>query len=75
MIRSLTNTMRLVGISGCDKSYPGTMMGMARGEPSPAIFVYREYRCLLGDLEQVTRSPLQDVFEAVGTYEAGKMEP
>jgi dihydroxy-acid dehydratase len=38
----------VVGLSGCDKSLPGTLMGMAR-------------------------LTIQDVYEAVGTFEAGKM--
>jgi dihydroxy-acid dehydratase len=60
----------IVGISGCDKSLPGTLMGMARLN-LPAIFVYGG-TILPGNWngKQVT---VQDVFEAVGTYEKGKL--
>ena len=60
----------IVGISGCDKSLPGTLMGMARlGLPS--IFVYGG-TIMPGEWngKQVT---VQDVYEAVGAYDAGKM--
>lgn len=60
----------IVGISGCDKSLPGSLMGMARLN-LPAIFVYGG-TIMPGnwDGRQVT---IQDVYEAVGMYEAGKM--
>lgn len=60
----------LVGIGGCDKSLPGTMLAMARLN-LPAIFVYGG-TIMPGNWngEQVT---VQDVFEAVGKYETGKM--
>ena len=60
----------IVGISGCDKSLPGSLMGMARLN-LPAIFVYGG-TIMPGnwDGRQVT---IQDVYEAVGTYDAGKM--
>lgn len=60
----------LVGISGCDKSLPGTLMAMARLN-LPSIFVYGG-TIMPGTWEgkQVT---VQDVFEAVGTYNANKM--
>jgi dihydroxy-acid dehydratase len=60
----------LVGISGCDKSLPGTMMGMARMN-LPSIFVYGG-TILPGEWEgkHVT---VQDVYEAVGAYDAGKL--
>lgn len=60
----------LVGISGCDKSLPGTMMGMARVD-LPAIFVYGG--SILPGIWNGKQVTIQDVFEAVGTYEAGKM--
>ena len=60
----------VVGIGGCDKSLPGTLMGMARLN-LPSIFVYG------GTItpgswngKQVT---VQDVFEGVGRYETGKL--
>jgi dihydroxy-acid dehydratase len=60
----------LVGIGGCDKSLPGTLMGMARLN-LPSIFVYGG-TIMPGnwDGRQVT---VQDVFEGVGMYETGKM--
>ena len=60
----------LVGISGCDKSLPGTIMAMARLNV-PSIFVYGG-TILPGTLDgkQVT---IQDVYEAVGSFEAGRM--
>jgi dihydroxy-acid dehydratase len=60
----------IVGISGCDKSLPGTLMGMARLN-LPSIFVYGG-TIMPGtwDGKQVT---VQDVYEAVGAFDAGKM--
>src|ERR687887_1560647 len=60
----------IVGIAGCDKSLPGTLMGMARLNV-PSIFVYGG-TILPGQWngKQVT---VQDVFEAIGSYEAGQM--
>lgn len=60
----------LVGISGCDKSLPGTLMGMARLN-LPSIFVYGG-TIMPGEWngKQVT---VQDVYEAVGAYDSGKM--
>ena len=60
----------LVGISGCDKSLPGTIMAMARLN-LPSIFVYGG-TILPGtwNSKQVT---IQDVYEAVGSFEAGKI--
>src|SRR5918911_221896 len=60
----------LVGISGCDKSLPGTLMGMARLN-LPSIFLYGG-TIMPGNWngKDVT---IQDVYEAVGTYDAGRM--
>jgi dihydroxy-acid dehydratase len=60
----------LVGISGCDKSLPGTMMAMARLNV-PSIFVYGG-TILPGSWngKQVT---IQDVYEAVGMFDSGKI--
>ena len=60
----------LVGISGCDKSLPGTLMGMARLN-LPRIFLYGG-TIMPGNWngKDVT---IQDVYEAVGTYDAGRM--
>src|SRR5690349_24760972 len=60
----------LVGISGCDKSLPGTLMGMARLN-LPSIFVYGG-TIMRGNWngKDVT---IQDVYEAVGAYDTGAM--
>ncbi|AIF83844.1 dihydroxyacid dehydratase [Candidatus Nitrososphaera evergladensis SR1] len=60
----------VVGISGCDKSLPGTLMGMARLN-LPSVFVYGG-TIMPGEWngKQVT---VQDVYEGVGAYDAGKM--
>ncbi len=60
----------IVGIAGCDKSLPGTMMAMARLN-LPAVFVYGG-TIMPGTYEgkQVT---VQDVYEAVGAYDAGNL--
>ena len=60
----------VVGIGGCDKSLPGTLMAMARLN-LPSIFVYGG-TIMPGswDGKQVT---VQDVFEGVGMYETGKI--
>ena len=60
----------IVGISGCDKSLPGSLMGMARLN-LPAIFVYGG-TILPGDWNGKSVT-IQDVYEAVGMVEAGKM--
>lgn len=60
----------LVGISGCDKSLPGTLMGMARLN-LPSIFVYGG--SILPGTWNGKQVTIQDVFEAVGSYETGKM--
>jgi dihydroxy-acid dehydratase len=60
----------LVGISGCDKSLPGTLMGMARVNV-PSIFVYGG--SIMPGVWNGKQVTIQDVFEAVGSYEAGKM--
>ena len=60
----------LVAISGCDKSLPGSLMAMARIN-LPSIFVYGG-TIMPGNWngKDVT---IQDVYEAVGTYETGQM--
>jgi dihydroxy-acid dehydratase len=60
----------LVGISGCDKSLPGTLMAMARVN-LPSIFVYGG--SILPGVWNGKQVTIQDVFEAVGKYETGKM--
>lgn len=60
----------LVGIAGCDKSLPGTMMAMARLD-IPSVFVYGG-TIMPGmlDGEELT---IVDVYEAVGSYDAGNI--
>ena len=60
----------IVGISGCDKSLPGTLMAMGRVN-LPSIFVYGG-TIVAGNWngKDVT---VQDVYEAVGIYESGNM--
>ena len=60
----------LVGIAGCDKSLPGTMMAMARLN-IPSVFVYGgTIRPGMLDGKELT---VVDVYEAVGAYDAGKL--
>ncbi len=60
----------LVTCAGCDKTIPGSLMAMARIN-LPAVFTYAG-PALAGHFEgrDVT---IQDMFEAVGAYEAGRM--
>ncbi|HKX96368.1 MAG TPA: dihydroxy-acid dehydratase [Candidatus Nitrosocosmicus sp.] len=60
----------IVGISGCDKSLPGTLMAMARLN-LPSIFVYGG--TILPGNWNGNPVTIQDVYEAVGAYDAGKM--
>ena len=60
----------LVGISGCDKSLPGTIMAMARLN-LPSIFVYGG--TILPGMWNGKQVTIQDVYEAVGSFEAGKI--
>lgn len=60
----------VVGISGCDKTIPGMVMALARlNLPGLMLYggsiMYGEYRG--------RRLTVQDVFEAVGAYNAGKL--
>ena len=59
----------LVGFAGCDKSLPGMMMAMLRLNV-PSIFVYGG-SILPGRYENRDLT-VQDVFEVVGRYSAGK---
>ncbi len=60
----------LVGLAGCDKSLPGTLMAMARLN-LPSIFIYG------GTIKpgrfQGRDVTIQNVYEAVGLHQAGKM--
>ncbi len=60
----------LVGIAGCDKSLPGTMMAMLRLNV-PSVFMYGG-SILPGKFKghEVT---VQDVFEGVGMHSVGRM--
>jgi dihydroxy-acid dehydratase len=60
-----------VGISGCDKTIPAMVMAMARLDlPSVMLYggsiLYGEYRG--------RRLTVQDVFEAIGAFNAGKID-
>lgn len=60
----------VVGISGCDKSLPGTLMGMTRLN-LPSVFVYGG--TIMPGVWNGKQVTVQDVYEAVGSYDAGKM--
>lgn len=60
----------LVGIAGCDKSLPGTMMAMARLN-LPSVFVYGG--TIMPGFYDGKQLTVQDVYEAVGAYEAGEL--
>jgi dihydroxy-acid dehydratase len=60
----------VVGVSGCDKSLPGTLMGMGRLN-LPSIFVYGG--TIMPGMWNGKYVTVQDVYEAVGAYDAGKM--
>jgi dihydroxy-acid dehydratase len=60
----------LVGIAGCDKSLPGTMMAMARLN-LPAVFVYGG--TIMPGFYNGKQLTVQDVYEAVGAYDAGQL--
>jgi dihydroxy-acid dehydratase len=60
----------LVGISGCDKSLPGTLMAMARLN-LPSIFVYGG--TIMPGTWNNKNVTIQDVYEAVGSFEANKI--
>ena len=60
----------LVGIAGCDKSLPGTMMAMARLN-IPSVFVYGG--TIMPGMLDGKEITVVDVYEAVGSYDAGKI--
>ena len=60
----------LVGIAGCDKSLPGSMMAMARLN-IPSVFVYGG--TIMPGIYEGKQVTIQDVYEAVGSYEAGQL--
>ncbi len=60
----------LVGIAGCDKSLPGTMMAMTRLN-LPSVFVYGG--TIMPGLLDGRELTVVDVYEAVGAYDAGQL--
>jgi dihydroxy-acid dehydratase len=60
----------LVGLAGCDKSLPGVMMAMLRLNV-PSVFMYGG--SILPGRFKGRDVTVQDVFEAVGAHNAGKM--
>jgi dihydroxy-acid dehydratase len=60
----------LVGIAGCDKSLPGTMMAMLRLNV-PSVFMYGG--SILPGRYKGHDVTVQDVFEGVGMHSAGRM--
>ena len=60
----------LVGIAGCDKSLPGTMMAMARLN-IPSVFVYGG--TIMPGMLDGKELTVVDVYEAVGAYDAGEL--
>ncbi|MBM3504148.1 MAG: dihydroxy-acid dehydratase [Alphaproteobacteria bacterium] len=61
----------LVGLAGCDKSLPGLMMAMVRLNV-PAVFMYGG--SILPGRFRGKDVTVVDVFEAVGQYQAGKLD-
>jgi dihydroxy-acid dehydratase len=61
----------LVALSGCDKTIPGTVMGLARLD-RPSLMLYG------GSIQPGKHHgkdvTIQDVFEAVGAYAAGRID-
>jgi dihydroxy-acid dehydratase len=62
----------LVAISGCDKTIPGTVMALGRLN-IPGLMLYSGSTAF-GEYEG-RHLTIQDVFEAVGAYNVGKMPP
>jgi dihydroxy-acid dehydratase len=60
----------VVGIAGCDKSLPGTMMAMARLN-LPSVFVYGG--TIMPGILDGKELTVVDVYEAVGAYDAGQI--
>ena len=60
----------LVGIAGCDKSLPGTMMAMTRLN-LPSVFVYGG--TIMPGILDGKELTVVDVYEAVGAYDAGQI--
>ena len=60
----------IVGLAGCDKSLPGTMMAMARLN-MPSVFVYGG--TIMPGILDGRELTVVDVYEAVGAYNAGSL--
>lgn len=60
----------IVGIAGCDKSLPGTMMAMARLN-LPSVFVYGG--TIMPGMLDGKELTVVDVYEAVGAYDSGQI--
>ncbi len=60
----------IVGIAGCDKSLPGTMMAMARLN-LPSVFVYGG--TIMPGILDGRELTIVDVYEAVGAYDSGQI--
>ena len=60
----------LIGIAGCDKSLPGTLMALARLD-LPGVFLYGG--TILPGSYRGRDVTIQDVYEAVGAHAAGRM--
>src|SRR5437667_3350785 len=60
----------VVAISGCDKTIPGAVMGLARLD-IPSLMLYGG--AIMPGRFQGRDVTIQDVFEGVGAYAAGKM--
>ena len=60
----------VVGLAGCDKSLPGTMMAMARLD-LPSVFVYGG--TIMPGMLDGRELTVVDVYEAVGAYDAGAL--
>ncbi|HEU5298586.1 MAG TPA: dihydroxy-acid dehydratase [bacterium] len=61
----------LVAISGCDKTIPGTVMALARMD-LPSLMLYGG--SIMPGTFRGRPVTVQDVFEAVGAYHAGKVD-
>jgi dihydroxy-acid dehydratase len=61
----------LVGLAGCDKSLPGMMMAMLRLNV-PSVFLYGG--SILPGRHKGKDITVQEVFEAVGSHAAGRMD-
>ncbi|TVQ40747.1 MAG: dihydroxy-acid dehydratase [Spirochaetaceae bacterium] len=60
----------LLGIGGCDKTIPGTVMGLARYD-APAVFIYGG--TIRAGNHNGAAVDIVSAFEAVGAYSAGRI--